>query len=145
MPEEAPVMSITLLSFIESALAGLEFLELYVREVVARNGLHDGAALLDVVYHFLQAVGEFLEVLLVEEDLMLVIDKPSVAFLPPLALGDGQVLIVSLCRLDVKEIGALSRPYRLRIDIVAHTFLLTTVVIILKVHISHFLVKVQQI
>ena len=70
-------------------MAGLsEFLELYVRKVVAGNCLYDGAALLDIIYHFLQSVGEFLEILLVEENLVLVIDKPSVAFLQIILYSD---------------------------------------------------------
>ena len=75
--------------------------------------------------YFFKSFLELVEILLVKEYLMLVEGETSVGFLLALAFSDGEIVVViSLGRLDVKEIGPLAGPYRLGPNICAE-FLLT--------------------
>ena len=70
------------------------------------------AVCLDVSDYFLKPFCEFLEVLLVKEDLMFVVGKMAVVVYLALAFRDRQVVIVALGGLDVKEVCTLSSSDR---------------------------------
>ena len=82
-----------------------------------------------------QSLGEFFEILLVEEDLVLVVAESAVLFLTALAFSDGQVIVVVPLRgFHIEEIGTLSCTDRLRIDILRISLLGTAPLVIFTVH-----------
>ena len=86
----------------------LKFFEIYVSELISFLE----AVCLDILDHLFESFREFLEVLLIEEDLVLVIGKMAVTVYLALAFCDRQVVIVAFCGLDVKEVCTLSSSYR---------------------------------
>ena len=101
---------------------------LLLRRVAAEPAADEG----DCVF---QSFGEFLEILLVEEDLVLVVAEGAVLFLTALALGDGQIVVVVPLRgFHIEEVSTLSCPDRLRIDILRISLLGTAPLIIFTVH-----------
>ena len=99
----------------------LELVEMDVREGLGRPlllGDFPAEAAADEGDGVFKSFGEFLEILLVEEDLVLVVAEGAVLFLTALAFGDGQVVIVVPLRgFHIEEISTLSCSDRLRIDI----------------------------
>ena len=62
----------------------------------------------NVAHGVLKAFLEFLEVLLVEENLMFVIREGTVPFLATLAFRNGQVkIVITFGGFDIKKIGSL--------------------------------------
>ena len=97
------------------------------------NALEAGVA--DIVHHFGEAFGEFVEVLLVEENLVLVKGKGTVPFGAALAFGDRQIeVIVAPCRLHVEEIGPLAGADGLGINVLGIPVEGAAIVVIFVVH-----------
>ena len=61
------------------------------------------AVLSDVADHFLEAFCKLLEIFLVKENLVLVVCKMTIAVYPALAFCDRQIIVITLCGLDVKK------------------------------------------
>ena len=81
-------------------------------------GLREGLVLeegfLNVFDSFVKSFGEFLEVFLIKEYLVLVIHERAVTLSAALALRYGKiVVVVAFGAFDIKEIGALTGPHRL--------------------------------
>ena len=103
------------------------------RTAFGRAGLAETGA--DERDRVLEPFGEFLEVFLVQEDLVLVVGETPVVFLTALAFGDGQVeIIVPLRGLDIEKIGTLSCTDRLRIDVFRVSLLGAGPLVIFTVH-----------
>ena len=88
----------------------------------------------DVADHFLKAFGKFVEVLFVQENLVLVVHVAAIPLDPSLAFGDRKIIVVALGGFYIKEVGPLTRSYRLRINVVSISVLEACIVIILKIH-----------
>ena len=115
----------------------LELVEMNVREGLGRTLLGRFAAQppADEGDGVFKPFGEFLEILLVEEDLVLVVAEGAVLFLTALALGDGQVVIVVPLRgFHIEEISTLSCTDRLRIDVLRISLLGSAPLKIFTVH-----------
>ena len=121
---------------------GLEFVEVHVGEGLARGALGVVPAALDLPEAgaderdgVLEPLGELLEVLLIEENLVLVVGESAVVFLAALAFGDGQVeIVVPLRGLDIEKVGTLSGTDRLRIDVFRVSLLGAGPLVIFTVH-----------
>ena len=68
---------------------------------------------LHILDRFVQALGEFFEVFLVQKDFVLVVRRFPSVFLPALAFGDGQIKIIALSGFNIKEISPFARFYGL--------------------------------
>ena len=72
----------------------------------------------DVVDGVFQPLGEFFEVLLIKEKLVLVVGKGAVPFLAALAFGDGQIkVVIAFGRLYIETLGSLAGAYRLGVHV----------------------------
>ena len=92
---------------------------------------------LNVVYHLLESVREFLEIFLIKEDLMLVVCETAVFFYPAFAFSDGKIIVIPSGSLYVEELGALPGSDLLGIYIVT-TLLSIGFIKILAVHCKFF-------
>ena len=93
----------------------------------------------DVGDHLVQAFGEFLEVFLIEEDLVLVIVEGPVRIVATLALRDGEIeVLAALGGLDVEEVGPLPGPDGLGKYILRIPAVVPRRIIILSVHSAIF-------
>ena len=89
----------------------------------------------DIADGFLKAFLEFLEVLLVEEDLVFVVGERAVPLQAALAFRDGKVkIVVALGGLYVKKIGALTGANRFGVNIVRIPLLSVRTLVIFTVH-----------
>jgi hypothetical protein len=74
----------------------------------------------NVVHGVVEGFHEFVEIFLVEENLVLFVGKTFIIFVEPLfAFGDGKVIIVGSGRLHIEKISALPSLYFLRINLLA--------------------------
>ena len=115
----------------------LELVEMDVREGLGRTLLGRLAAQppADEGDGVFKPFGEFLEILLVEEDLVLVVGERAVVLLTALAFGDGQIeIVVTLRGLDIEKVSTLSRTDRLRIDVFRVSLLGAGPLVIFTVH-----------
>lgn len=116
---------------------GLELLETQVcafRAAVFSVRLVVGRVLFDEIDRFLQPLRELLEILLVEENFVLVVGETAVPFDTALAFGDGQVVVITLGRLNIEEVGALPRPDGPGIHILTTTLTSVAPVIVIAIH-----------
>ena len=105
------------------------------------------AVLPDILHDVGESFLEFVEIFLIEENLVFVIGEAAVPFLPPLALSNGEiVVVVALGGLDIKEVRALASPDRLRKNILGRTLLTIGPVVIVSVHFQkiYFLFRVAK-
>ena len=107
---------------------------LFPRRVLA-DGLVVQQIVHDVAHGILKAFLEFLEVLLVQENLVFVVSEGAVPFLTALAFRDGQVIIViAFGGFDVKKIGSLAGAYRLGVHVLLISLLSGETLVIFTVH-----------
>ena len=97
---------------------------LLLRGRVLADGLVVEQVVRDIANCLLQALLEFLEILLIEEDLVFVVRKGAVSFLTALAFRDGQVIVViAFCGFYIEKIRALSGAYGFGINVFGVTLL----------------------
>ena len=75
--------------------------------------------LLDKVYHRRQALGKLIKILLVEENLMAVKSCRAISLVYLAGLGNGEEVIPTTSRLDIKEVCSATGLDLFREDLVA--------------------------
>ena len=102
------------------------------------------AVVFDVVYDFGKTFGEFLEILLVEENLVLVVGIAAVRIGAALAFCYGKVVVLVAPRgLDVKKVCTFPGPDGFGIDLVSVSAVEASVIVIFFV-LRIFIVLVVQ-